>query len=113
MNSVNSLYHEDYTEPQIKTFIKYYTVPYCMTEYQITCVTQNSLGNITQVGIGGKTHQISTVVNWIQNKTHSFHTYKNGYKARVYAKQSNLGNWFLTTSPDSALENNLDFLSSC
>ena len=84
-----------------------------MDEYQIACVTQNSLGSITQVGIGGKTYQVSTVVNWIRNKTYSFCTYKNEYKAYVYAKRSSLGNWFLTTSPDSTLQNNLDFLPSC
>ena len=90
-----------------------YTVLYGMDEYQITCVTQNSLGNITQVGIGGKTYQVSTVVNWIRDKTYSVYTYKNGYKAYVHAKQSSLGNWFLTTSSDSTLQNNLDFLPSC
>ena len=84
-----------------------------MAEYQITCVTQNSLGTITHVGIGGTTYQVSTVVDWIRNETHSFYTDKNGSKAYVSAKQSSLGNWFLTTSPDSTLQNNLDFLPSC
>lgn len=84
-----------------------------MDEYQISCVVQNSLGNITHVGINGKTYKVSTVVNWLRCKTYKFYTYKNGYKAYVYPKQSVLGNWFLTTEPDSTRSNNLDFLTSC
>lgn len=85
-----------------------------MSEYQITCVTQ-SYGTITHVGIGSNREQykVQTVVNWINNRTHTFYTYKGGYKARVYTKQSILGNWFLTTEPDSTKINNLDFLPSC
>ncbi len=84
-----------------------------MDEYQITCVTQNSFGVITHVGIGDKKYLTETVVNWLRTKTYNFYTYKNGYKAYVYPKQSVLGNWFLTTEPDSTKTNNLDFLPSC
>ena len=83
-----------------------------MQEYQISCVTQ-TLGVITHVGINGTSYSVQDVVNWIVNRTHAFYTYKNGYKATVYAKQSILGHWFLTTEPDSTRQNNLDFLPSC
>ncbi len=82
-------------------------------EHQITCVTQNSLGVITHVGIGGKKYLTETAVNWLRTKKYKFYTNKNGYKAYVYPKQSTLGNWFLTTEPDSTRSNNLDFLPSC
>ena len=84
-----------------------------MEEFQISCVVQNSNGVITHVGIGGKTHPVMDIVNWILNRTYMFYTIKNGYKATVYAKQSTLGNWFLTTEPDSTKVNNLDFLRVC
>lgn len=84
-----------------------------MAEHQITCVTQDNNGVITFVGIGGAKYSVQTVVNWLRNKTYAFYTYKKGYKAYVYPKQSLLGNWFLTTEPDSTMSNNLDFLPSC
>lgn len=84
-----------------------------MDEYQITCVTNDSYETITSVGISGKTYLVQTVVDWLLNNTYSFYTNKNGYKAYVYPKKSVLGNWFLTTEPDSTKTNNLDFLPSC
>ena len=85
-----------------------------MTEYQITCVVQDSNGIITSVGINGQTYTVITVVNWILNRTHTFFTMKNGYRAQVYAKQHpTTKRWFLTTEPDGTRENNLDFLPHC
>jgi len=83
-----------------------------MTEYQITCVTQTS-GVITHVGISGSRYAVQTVVDWLRKNQYAIYTYKNGHKASVYPKQSSLGNWFLTTEPDSTRTNNLDFLPSC
>jgi len=89
------------------------TVWYSMQEFQITCVRQNSLGNITHVGIGGTSYAVQTAVDWLRTNKYELFTYKNGYKAYVFPKPSSLGNWFLTTEPDSTLENNLDFLPNC
>ena len=83
-----------------------------MSEYQITCVVKDQ-GVITHVGIVGVTYPVMEVVNWILSKQHTFFTNKNGYKAGVYAKQSEYGRWFLTTEPDSTRANNLDFLTPC
>ncbi len=85
-----------------------------MTEYQISCVVQDQQGVIQQVGIGSNTHPVSDVVNWIQNRTHSFYTIKNGNRAIVHARQHPITKrWFLTTEPDNTKENNLDFLRKC
>lgn len=85
-----------------------------MTEFQITCVVQDSNGIITSVGINGQSYSVLTVVNWILSKTYSFFTMKNGYKAQVHARQHpTTKRWFLTTEPDSTTENNLDFLPKC
>jgi hypothetical protein len=85
-----------------------------MTDLQILCVVQDQQGVIQRVGIGSNTHPVIDVVNWILNGTYSFYTLKNGYKARVYARQhSATKRWFLTTEPDNTRENNLDFLRKC
>ena len=84
-----------------------------MIEYEITCVRKDDNGKITHVGFGGGTYEVSEVVERIKSRNDYFYTYKDGKKARVYRKQSTLGNWFLTTDPDSTKENNLDFLPPC
>jgi hypothetical protein len=48
------------------------------------------------------------------NAGDTFYTYKYGYRAKVYQKQSSItGRIFLTTDPDDTRENNLDFLPTC
>ncbi len=84
-----------------------------MTEYRIRCVTQDSNGVITHVGIEGTTYTVSQVAKLINSNTHSFYTLVNGHKALVYARVSSSGNWFLTTTPDGIDANNLDNLPSC
>ena len=84
-----------------------------MTECRIHCVTQDSNGVITHVGIGGITFAVSEVVKLINSNMYSFYTLVNGYKAAVYVRVSSSGNWFLTTAPDGIGANNLDNLPSC
>ena len=84
-----------------------------MTEYRIRCVTQDSNGVITHVGIKGTSYTVSKVAKWINDGTHSFHTFVNGHKAVVHTRVSSSRNWFLTTTPDGIGANNLDNLPSC
>lgn len=85
-----------------------------MGKFRITCKTHDENEVITRVGIGDKTYAVQTIVDWINNKEHSFYTEENGNKAEVYAKQHPTSNrWFLTTKPDGIDENNLDFLPNC
>jgi hypothetical protein len=85
-------------------------------ELEITCIVHDSREVIIRVGIGSSRTQYSVqeVVDWIRTEKYQLYTYKAGMKARVYARQHpTSGRWFLTTDPDSTLENNLDFLSHC
>lgn len=83
-----------------------------MTHYQITCVRQYQ-GVITHVGIGNYHYTIPQIVEFMF-QGHEFYTHKKGAYAKVERKWSSHSNrWFLTTNPDSILENNLDFLPSC
>lgn len=85
-----------------------------MAEFQITCVVRDSHARITHVGIGNEIYEVSTVVNWIRTRQHSFHTFRNGYWAAVYARFHYVhARWFLTTHPDGILEDNLGFLPEC
>jgi len=85
-----------------------------MGEYLIDCVIHDRFGIITHVGIQGQAYEVIQVVNWDLNKEHSFFTNKNGFSAKVHArKNQRSGRWFLTTEPDSIMENNLDFLPAC
>lgn len=80
-----------------------------MAHYQITCVKQHQ-GIITYVRIGNPHYTVQQIVDFMF-QGHTFYTYKRGAYAKVERKWSSISNrWFLTTNPDSILENNLDFL---
>jgi len=83
-------------------------------EYQIVCVVKSQQGAITDVGLNdGHIYSIYTIINWMREQ-HTFFTYRDNHKASVHARQNSLtGSVFLTTSPDSVWENNLDFLPHC
>jgi len=83
-------------------------------EYEITCISHDDNGVITQVGVRESgTQSVSIISRLINDGTYSFYTFKNGYRAEVYARTSVNGNPFLTTDPDDMLVNNLDFLPQC
>lgn len=83
-----------------------------MGNYQITCVRQYE-GVITRVGIGNNKFFISEIVD-LMFQGHTFYTFKRGVYAQVERKWTSVSQrWFLTTNPDSILENNLDFLPRC
>ena len=85
-----------------------------MDSFQISCVIKNNEGVITRIGINGKEYLIDSAVKWLQNKECALYTIKNGKRAEVYARQHHLTKqWFLITTSDNALENNLDFLPDC
>lgn len=85
-----------------------------MEDYEISCIVHDDNGVITQVGVkGSATQSVPIIARLINDGTYSFYTYKNGIRANVYARKSINGSDFLTTSPDSTLVNNLDFLPSC
>ncbi|MGD9533086.1 MAG: DUF3892 domain-containing protein [Candidatus Nitrosocosmicus sp.] len=87
-----------------------------MAQFQINCVKKDDNGVILEVGIlNGKIYSIFTVVNHMkQRPDDDFFVYENNIPVKVYAKQNTTsGNWYLTTLPDSTVENNLDFLPSC
>lgn len=88
-----------------------------MGHYQITCINHDRNGVITHVGIrtdyGIRRFDIQTVANWINSNTNTFYTQdRHGRYVRVDAR-ANVFKTFLTTDPDSSLENNLDFLPKC
>ena len=80
----------------------------------ITCVIHDpSSGNIASVGINDQVYFVSTVAQWINSRQHDVYTRRNGKAAKVYARQSISGKWYLTTEPNSTQEDNLDFLPDC
>ena len=82
-----------------------------MTRFQITHVKKDSNGVITHVKVGSMPFSVESVVKWIQNDGDYVYTTKYGKEAAVYAKKHwKTSRWFLTTEPDSLVENNLDFL---
>jgi uncharacterized protein DUF3892 len=78
-------------------------------EYQIVYVVKNQEGIIIHVGLNdGHNYPIDTIIRLI-GEHHTFFTYENvvGRRDSVYALQNaSTGRWFLTTSPDTANENN-------
>jgi hypothetical protein len=83
-----------------------------MADFQLTCVIQER-GVITQVGVEGTIYTVQRIIG-AMNAGDTFYTYKYGYRAKVYQKQSSItGRIFLTTDPDDTRENNLDFLPTC
>jgi hypothetical protein len=84
-----------------------------MQDVYIDCVKKDWQGVITHVGIGGRAYEVIHVVQELLEKRYPVHTIENNQRARVYPRLSVNGNWFLTTTPDSITENNLDFLPTC
>ena len=83
--------------------------------YEIVCVVNDKNRVIIKVGLSHSVMKrtIEEIRKMMANGD-IFHTLKRGMKAKVYAKQHpSTGRWFLTTSPDSIEENNLDFLPEC
>ena len=93
-------------------------VIYLVADFKIVCKIHDSREVITQVGVqeGDTTYayNVIDIVNRILDKKHRYYTDKRGSLVWVYAKKHPYsGRWFLTTKPDSARENNLDFLPKC
>ena len=85
----------------------------CMLIY-ITCVIHDpSNGNIISVGTKDQIYFVNTVVQWINSGKWVAYTWSNDKAAKVYAKQSISGKWYLTTEPNNTKEDNLDFLPEC
>lgn len=90
-----------------------YDVHGIMQELQITHVRKNKQNKITHVQIDDKIYETITIINWWDREMYQCYTFENNYKSYVIVKTSNLGNRFLTTSPDGVEENNLNSLPSC
>jgi hypothetical protein len=84
-----------------------------MQEYYINCVRRDRYGIITHVGISGNLYEVTEVAQGLLNKQFLAYTFEYNQKAYVSPRKSINGNWFLTTTPDSTTENNLDFLPTC
>jgi hypothetical protein len=84
-----------------------------MAEFEIRCVVRGRNGIITHIGTGNELFSVEEVVMWIRQKIHSFHTFQDGYMARVYPRNNYWGTWYLSTSPDGILEDNLGYLPEC
>ena len=87
-----------------------------MVQFQINCLKKDKKGVIVEVGIKNSgNYNMTTVVNHMKQKPDDdFFVYENNIPVKVYAKQNTeSGNCYITTMPDSTVENNLDFLPSC
>ena len=80
----------------------------------ITCVIHDpSNGNITSVRIKDQIYFVSVVAQSINSGKWDVYTWSNDKAAKVYARQSISGKWYLTTEPNSTKEDNLNFLPEC
>ena len=71
------------------------------------------LDRITEVQIGSMSFSVETIARWIDKDHEYVYTIKYGQEAKVHARiRRDTNRIFLTTEPDSTLENNLDFLPS-
>lgn len=84
-----------------------------MPELQIRGVKQEN-NMIVVVGIGNKIYPVHSVVDWLnESQENSCYILKDGKKVKVEARLRENGKWYLTTDPDGARVNYLDFLGPC
>jgi hypothetical protein len=79
-------------------------------------VNKNSQGDIIRVGIeDGRIFDVQQIIDDIRGGYNVFYTSVGGNIADVYAMPPNphVNHWYLTTSRDGRLPNNLDFLVGC
>ena len=87
-----------------------------MASFRITCKSWDpTLKRITHVGIEGINGRLFTedqIVHWIHRRIHTFYTLEEGHMATVIPKPIWWG-YYLSTSPDGVLEDNLGYLPEC
>lgn len=89
-----------------------------MATRRVTCKTTDgndpTPGHITYIGGDwGRTSRMDAVSE-IRSGIHSYHTLDSvGNRATVYPVQQSNGNWYLTTSRDGSMSNNLLNLRDC
>lgn len=86
------------------------------TRYKVYCKVHDSQQRVISVGIGSKTCTVDQVWDWINSVSHDYEFYTEdqyGKQAIVKTGTSTTGRKFLTTSPDSSIDNNLDELLTC
>jgi hypothetical protein len=84
-------------------------------EVQIYCILKNSQGDIIWLETSdvGHRYTVNEIIN-LMGSGYTFFVDRNGQKTPVYSKQDpSTGRWFLTTEPNSMVENNLYFLPRC
>jgi len=82
--------------------------------YNIHCKVHDDQQRVIQVGIGNEKYTVPKVWDWIKSGNYEFYTKDaNNIQATVKKGVSSKGRKFLTTSPDSSIDNNLDELSGC
>lgn len=84
-----------------------------MTEYRIICRVVDTTGVILKVGISDGMYSVEKIYDWIKAGTHNFYTYEECKRAEVRIGISPQGKKYLTTNPDSKIENNLKELKAC
>ena len=83
-----------------------------MGDYRITCRKVDRNGVLTHVGISNKRYTVKEIIDWINNKEHSFYTYEDNTKAIVEVVGSP-PNEYLRSRADKTVHNNLDELPDC
>ena len=82
--------------------------------YKIHCKVHDDQQRVIKVGIGNEKYPVPKVWDWIKSGDYEFYTEDtNNTQAMVKVGTSSQGRKFLTTSPDSSIDNNLDELSGC
>lgn len=88
-----------------------------MADLQVTCVTKPHRDSpheaITKLGGSGWSFSRESVVSFIKNKIHTFHTYGGGKKAYLDVRTSASGTEYVQTKADGVWTNNLLSLDEC
>ncbi len=85
-----------------------------VNRYKIHCKVHDDQQRVTKVGIGNEKYPVTKVWDWIKSGDYEFYTEDaNNIQAKVKIGISSQERKFLTTSPDTSTDNNLDELSGC
>ena len=88
-----------------------------MADLQVTCINKKDRSNthesITHLGGAGWRYTREQVVNYIEQRTHTFYTQVGGKRADVAVRENGHGGKYVQTHADGYWNNNLLALDEC
>ena len=88
-----------------------------MADYRVTCITKPNRNSqhehITELGGNGWTLPVQSVISYIDNGTHTFHTLEGGKKAYIGVVRENGKSAYVRTHADGYWRNDLLALNAC